>query len=68
MSLRRTKLHKQSKGGRASWTTVCPEDNVILVRIISALEEVEEEVASLNVDVPRERPVQPPKWSIEMTH
>jgi hypothetical protein len=41
---RRTKLHKQTHGGGASWTAVDPHDDVILVRLGTGLEEVEEEV------------------------
>ena len=34
-------------------TSVSPEYDVVLVRVISALEEVEEEMASFDVDITR---------------
>lgn len=51
-----TKLHEQSDGGRTPRASVCPEDYIVLVRIVPALEEVEEQVSGLDVDITRERP------------
>ena len=36
-------------------TSVGPEDNIIFIRITPALKEVEEQVSSLNINIPSER-------------
>ena len=46
-----TQLHEEPNRGRASRATVRPEDNIILVRVIPAFEEIEEQMSRLDVDV-----------------
>jgi len=36
-------------------TSIGPEDNIIFIRIIPALKEVEEQVSSLSINIPSER-------------
>jgi hypothetical protein len=38
-------------------TSVCPKHNIILVRVVPALEEVKEEVPGLEVDITRVRAI-----------
>ena len=51
-----TEFHEQTEGGRTARSTVCPEDNIVGVGITSALEEVEEQMASFDVDIAGIRP------------
>ena len=46
-----TKLHEKTQRRRASRTAIRPKHNIILSRITSALEEVEEQMACFHVDV-----------------
>jgi hypothetical protein len=52
---RLTELHEETDGGRAAGAAVRPEDDVVLGPVAAGLEEVEEEVAGLDVDVARVR-------------
>lgn len=48
-----TELGEQPNGGRPAGASVRPEHDVVRVGVPPALEEVEEEVARLDVDVSR---------------
>ena len=49
---------KQSLSTRRRYTTVGPEDNIVLVWIVTALEEVEEQMSSPTVDIASVRPTE----------
>lgn len=59
----RTEFRKQPDGGRPPGTAVRPEHDIVFVGVAPALEEVEEEVARLDVDVPRISPAQPLRYT-----
>ena len=46
-----TELYEETDRGRASRASVRPEDHVVLIGIVSAFEEIEEQMSRLNVDV-----------------
>lgn len=50
-SERLTKLHEKAKSRRAARSTIRPEENIVRIRIASALEEVEEQMSGFNVNI-----------------
>ena len=46
-----TEFHEQSHCRRSTWTTINPEQYIVFARIISALEEIEEQMSSANINV-----------------
>ena len=46
-----TKFHKEPHRRRRARSAVGPEDDIVVVRVPTALEKVEEQVTSLNIDV-----------------
>lgn len=53
--LRLTQFHEEAHRRRGAGTAVRPEDDIIRVGVTPALEEVEEQMARLDVDVPAVR-------------
>lgn len=49
----RSELHEETHGGGTTWAAIRPKYDVVLCWVAPALEKVEKEVTSLDVDVPR---------------